>query len=125
MAQRLRCAGKGGRWVVLSEERWTELTHGRRRALLDIPNIDEAICQTVADPNFGTFDPYDRRCYYRRFDFPPPYHKLYLRVATFHPHGWIDRVKKRLLEDTRGNIVDVDLVDRPMPREELWWPPAM
>jgi hypothetical protein len=125
MAQRLRCAGWQGRSIVLSEERWEELTRGRRRALLDIPDIDEAIRATVADPNIGTFDEYDRRCYYRRWPFPEPYNNLFLRVATVHPHRWLDRVKLRLLEDTKGNVVDVDIVNGPMPREKRWWPPNM
>lgn len=125
MAQRLRCAGREGRWVVLSEERWQELTHGRRRALLHIPDIEKAICAAVADPNIGTFDQYDRRCYYRKFDFPPPYDGLFPRVATFHPHRWIDRARKKLFEDARGDVIDVDLVDRPLPREKMWWPPLM
>jgi hypothetical protein len=125
MAQRLQCAGRGGRRVTLSEERWQELTNGRRRALLKIPDIDAAICQAIADPNIGTFDAYERRCYYRRFDFPPPYHGLFLRVATHHPHGWINRVKKLLLEDMKGDVVDVDLVDAPLARERRWWPPDM
>jgi hypothetical protein len=42
-----------------------------------------------------------------------------------HPHRWLDRLKHKLFEDTKGDVVDVDLVDRPLPRERMWWPPRM
>lgn len=125
MAQRLRCAGRGGLQVSLSEERWQELTNGQRRALLHIPDIDAAICRTIQDPNIITYDAHDRRCYYRRFDFPSPFHGLFLRVATYHPHSWINRAKKLLLEDMKGDVLDIDLVDAPLAREKRWFPPDM
>jgi hypothetical protein len=126
VAQRLVCDGKHGRQVVLSEERWHDLIHAYRRSvLLQLPAIDDAIRETLANPNFITLDHDDRWCFYKRCDFPAPYDKRFLRVVTWHPHRWIDRGRKKVLLGLKGDVIDIDLVDRPFPREKMWWPDPM
>lgn len=128
MAIKLRCVGRGGREAVLTEGRWDQLTKGRRSILLWVPNVEQLICQAVAAPDIGTFDASDRRCHYLdlRESAPPEVGRVFLRVVCDHRMRWIDRVKRKLVEDLRGDEVDIDLVDGVLPRETTrWWPPAM
>lgn len=125
MDVRIRCRDRRGRMVVVAEDCWLALTRRRRTALLTVANADDLVRLVIEQSALVTRDPHGRYRYYRKADLPVPHNDLFLRVVVIFPQRVSDRIKGRLLRSFDGDVVDLDLVDRRLPRETQWRPPPM